>query len=166
MKVAAVGSVIRAYRKASGISQKDLAGMVGISRATLNYLESGRDIEIGAGKLLALLDFLDVPFVLPEGVDRGHDDDVLERAARSAGGIGRSRLTRKTVVEALATGKVPEGSQPSLAALLDGTPEAEILAIVRAVSAGSGQSPKAVWKNGRTLAQAVGSDRKVWLHGS
>ena len=47
MKVSAVGAVIRSYRKASGISQKDLAAMVGISRATLNYLESGRDIEIG-----------------------------------------------------------------------------------------------------------------------
>jgi transcriptional regulator with XRE-family HTH domain len=166
MKVAAVGSVIRAYRKASGISQKDLAGMVGISRATLNYLESGRDIEIGAGKLLALLDFLDVPLGLPEGVNRAHDDDVLEQAVRSAGGTGRNRLTRKTVFEALATGRVPDGSQPALTEFLDKTPEAAILAVVRAVSAGSGQSPKDVWKNGRGLAQAVGSDRRVWLRGS
>jgi transcriptional regulator with XRE-family HTH domain len=161
MKVAAVGSVIRAYRKASGVSQKDLAGMVGISRATLNYLESGRDIEIGAGKLLALLDLLAVPFSVPSGIDRGHDDDVLESAARAVAG---KKLPRKVVVEALATGRAPEGSEQALRSLLDDTAEPEILAIVRAVAAGSGQQPKAVWRNGRAIAKAVGSTRKVWLH--
>jgi transcriptional regulator with XRE-family HTH domain len=161
MKVAAVGSVIRAYRKASGVSQKDLAGMVGISRATLNYLESGRDIEIGAGKLLALLDLLAVPFSVPSGIDREHDDEVLESAARAVAG---KRLPRKVVVEALATGRAPQGSEPALRSLLDDTAEPEILAIVRAVAAGSGQQPKAVWKNGRAVAKAVGSTRRVWLH--
>ncbi|MEK9736372.1 MAG: helix-turn-helix transcriptional regulator, partial [Candidatus Nanopelagicales bacterium] len=56
LTVAAVGAVIRAYRKASGLSQKDLAKLGGVSRATLNYLESGReDMEIGASRLFALL---------------------------------------------------------------------------------------------------------------
>jgi transcriptional regulator with XRE-family HTH domain len=161
MKVAEVGSVIRAYRRASGVSQKDLAGMVGISRATLNYLESGRDIEIGAGKLLALLDLLAVPFAVPPGVDREHDDELLEQAARS---VGAKKLPRKVVVEALATGKAPAGSESALRSLLDDTPEPAILAIVRAVAAGSGQQPKAVWKHGRSVAKAVGSTRRVWLH--
>jgi transcriptional regulator with XRE-family HTH domain len=160
MKVAAVGSVIRAYRKASGVSQKDLAAMVGISRATLNYLESGRDIEIGAGKLLALLDLLAVPFAVPAGIDREHDDDVLESAARAVGG---KKLPRKVVVEALATGRAPAGSEQALRSLLDDTAEPQILAIVRAVAAGSGQQPKAVWRNGRAVAKAVGSTRRVWL---
>lgn len=162
MKVAAVGSVVRAYRKASGISQKDLAAMVGTSRATLNYLESGRDIEIGAAKLLALLDLLGIPFAMPPGVDREHDDEVLERAAKAAGGKGK--LQRKVVVEALATGRVPAGSEAPLKVLMEETSEPDILAIVRAVAAGSGQAPKAVWRNGRTVAKAVGTDRRVWLH--
>ena len=46
----------------------------------------------------------------------------------------------------------------------DDTPEPAILAIVRAVAAGSGQQPKAVWKHGRSVAKAVGSTRRVWLH--
>lgn len=162
MKVAAVGSVVRGYRKASGVSQKDLAVMAGISRATLNYLESGRDLEIGAGKLLALLDLLGIPFVLPPGVDREHDDVVLERVARAAAGKGK--LPRKTVVEALATGRVPEGADQALRSLLDDTPEPDVLAVVRSVSAGSGQTPKAIWKNGRALAKSLGCERRVWLH--
>lgn len=163
MKVAAVGSLVRAYRKASGISQKDLAAMAGISRATLNYLESGRDLEIGAAKLLALLDLLGIPFGLPEGVDREHDDRRLERAAKAA--AGKPRLTRKALVEALATGRVPAGCEASLRSLLDGTSEADVLAVVRAVAAGTGQTPKAVWRNGRALATALGSDRRIWLAG-
>ncbi len=163
MKVAAIGNVIRTYRKASGISQKDLAALVGISRATLNYLESGRDIEVGASKLLALLDLLGIPFSVPGGIDREHDDEVLERAARAAAGKGR--LPRKQVVEGFATGRVPAGAEGPMAALLEGTPEPEVMAIVRAVSAGSGQSPKAVWRNGRSLAKAVGCDRPVWRDG-
>ena len=161
MKVAAVGSVVRAYRKASGISQKDLAAMVGVSRATLNYLESGRDLEIGAAKLLAILDLLAVPFHMPEGVERQPDDEVLERAVRAAG--GKPRLVRKVVVEALATGKAPAGFEKPLLALLDGTPEPDVLAVVRAVAAGSGQPPKAIWRNGRALATVLGSARPIWL---
>ena len=160
MNVSAVGSVIRAYRKASGISQKDLAAMVGISRATLNYLESGRDIEIGAGKLFALLDLLGIPFGLPPGVDREHDDEALEAAAASA--AGKDRLPRKTVVEALATGRAPEGSTAAIRRLLEETPAPSVLAIVRAVAAGTGQSPKTVWKHGRGLAKAVGCSRGLW----
>lgn len=163
MKVAAVGSVVRAYRKASGISQKDLAAMVGISRATLNYLESGRDLEIGAAKLLGLLDLLGIPFHMPAGIERDHDDEVLERAARAAG--GKPKLVRKVVVEALATGKAPAGSERALLALLDGTPEADVLCVVRAVSAGTGQPPKAIWRNGRVLAAALGSNRPIWTSG-
>ena len=162
MKVAAVGSVVRAYRKASGISQKDLAAMVGVSRATLNYLESGRDLEIGAAKLLAILDLLAVPFHMPEGVERQPDDEVLERAVRAAG--GKPRLVRKVVVEALATGKAPAGFEKPLLALLDGTPEPDVLAVVRAVAAGSGQPPKAIWRNGRALATLLGSTRPIWLN--
>ena len=163
MKVAAVGSVVRAYRKASGISQKDLAAMVGISRATLNYLESGRDLEIGAAKLLALLDLLGIPFRMPEGVEREHDDQVLERAAKAAG--GKPKLTRKVVVEALATGRAPAGFEKPLQAFLEGTSETDVLSVVRAVAAGTGQQPKAIWRSGRSLATALGSNRTIWQHG-
>jgi len=163
MTVAEVGVLVRAYRKATGLSQKDLAAMAGMSRATLNYLESGRDIEIGAAKLLALLDLLGVPFDVPSVVDRVHDDVVLERAAKAAG--GKAKLPRKAVVEALATGMPPDGTGPALLRLLEAASDAEALAIVRAVSAGTGQPPKAVWKHGRVLAARLGCARPVWQHG-
>ncbi len=164
MKVAAVGSVVRSYRKASGISQKDLAGMVGISRATLNYLESGRDIEIGAAKLLALLDVLSIPFAMPSEVDRSGDDDTIDRLLKGISGKGGKKMPHKVLVEAMTTGRVPIGYESQVEQVLETAPEPSILALVRATAAASGLSPQAVWKNGRNLAKAVGSSRKGWLH--
>lgn len=158
MKVSEVGAVVRAYRKASGLSQKDLAKLIGISRATLNYLESGREGEIGASKLLGILDLLGIPFTLPEGVDREHDDAALGRAGKSVKG----KLSRKILIEALATGAVPEGHEVPLAGYLDTAPEESVLAVVRAVSAQAGQPPKSVWKNARKLAVTLGSERALW----
>jgi transcriptional regulator with XRE-family HTH domain len=163
MKVATVGGVVRTYRKASGISQKDLAAMVGMSRATLNYLESGRDIEIGAGKLLSLLAVLAVPFVLPTDIDVSADEGAVDNALKTL--KGSKRMTRKVLVEALTTGRVPIGLDKELTQVIDSTPDPVVFAMVRVVGVGAGLSGQAVRKNARSLAKAVGSSNKAWLHG-
>jgi transcriptional regulator with XRE-family HTH domain len=163
MSVASVGAVVRSYRKASGISQKDLAGMVGISRATLNYLESGRDIEIGAGKLLSLLEVLAVPFSIPGAVDCSADEASIDAALK--GLKGRRKLPRKVVVEALTTGRFPIGLEKEVTLLIDTAPDSLILILIRGTAASSGLSPQAVWKNAGNLAKSAGSSRKAWLRG-
>jgi transcriptional regulator with XRE-family HTH domain len=165
MKVATVGSVVRSYRKASGISQKDLAELVGMSRATLNYLESGRDIEIGASKLLALLDVLGVPFGVPTGVDHPADDKVIDQALKAVGGKAGKKISRKVLVEALTSGRVPIGLDKELEQVLEEVPDPAVLAAIRATGASSGLSAQSIWKNARALAKTVGSSRKAWLYG-
>lgn len=163
MKVAEVGAVVRAYRKASGLSQQELADLAGISRATLNYLESGRDIEIGAGKLLALLDLLGIAVAVPATVDRKHDERTVDRAVHAIrSGGAKSKVTRKVLDEALATGRVPEGTQPLLRAALDHLSGPECTALVRCVVAASGQPAKTVWRNARSLADQTRSTG--WLN--
>jgi len=164
MNVASVGAIVRSYRKASGISQKELAQMVGISRATLNYLESGRDLEIGAGKVLALLDVLAVPFTVPRDVDQTQDEATVDRAVRAVGSKGK-KLTRKVMVEALATGRVPIGYERPVAAFVEDADDADLLALVRVTAGGSNLSVSSVWKNTRSLAKAVGSSRPGWQRG-
>jgi transcriptional regulator with XRE-family HTH domain len=162
MKVASVGAVVRAYRKASGISQKELASRVGISRATLNYLESGRDIEIGAGKVLALLDVLAVPFVLPADVDHRGDLATVDRAAKEVGGKGK-KLTAKVMVEALATGRLPISYERQVEAFVDQAADADVLALVRLTASSTGMSVTSVWKNAKSLSKVLGSSRKGWV---
>lgn len=163
MNVADVGKVIRSYRKASGLSQKDLAKLGGLSRATLNYLESGRDIEVGAGKLLALLECLGIPLGLPHDVDRSHDDQVVEKAAKAINGKGRKRLTGQAVLEALATGQAPAEWQGQIGQFLEEVPEEVILAAVRSAAARSGASAKEIWKKARHLAKSMETQRGLWL---
>ena len=169
MKVAEVGGLVRSYRKASGLSQKVLASRVGMSRATLNVLESGRDIEIGAGKLFALLDVLGIPFVAPVEIDRAADEATIDRmlaALADDDGKRAKRLPRRLLVEALTSGRVPLDYDQQLAAVLDGADEPAVLAVIRTTAANGDLSPKDVWKNGRSLAKATGCTRSLWQHGA
>jgi transcriptional regulator with XRE-family HTH domain len=165
LTVAAVGAVIRAYRKASGLSQKDLAKLGGVSRATLNYLESGReDMEIGASRLFALLAVLGVPLAIPTEVDRGADDASLEATIRRIG-AGRRRPSVSLIMEALAAGRVPEDSATVLAAYFAAVDTGEAVLAVRSAAVRSGHPPKDIWRNARTLAKALGVDRPEWHRG-
>jgi HTH-type transcriptional regulator / antitoxin HipB len=56
MQLANLGPLLRDARKAAGLSQQQLAGPLGMSRATISALESGRCTEIGFSKLVALLE--------------------------------------------------------------------------------------------------------------
>lgn len=166
LTAADVGAVIRAYRKASGLSQKDLARLGGVSRATLNYLESGRDeVDIGAGRLFALLDALGVPVVLPGTLDRAADDEVLEQASRATG-KGKKRLAVPTLMEALASGKVPQGAEAALGAFFDTASGRQALVAVRSAAVRSGNPPKEIWANARALAKALHCTRPEWGQGA
>lgn len=171
MNVVEIGGIVRSYRRASGISQKDLAHMVGISRATLNYLESGRDIEIGAGKLLAIVTVLGVPFSVPEEVSPDVDESVLAAALADMaigpdGGADKAGpLTVSQVVQGLATGRPPGGQAEAVHHFLETVTEPIAVVAVRVAAAGSGHSAKAVWKGGRSLAKAVGCSRTLWTKG-
>lgn len=58
MELKEIGIEIRQARKILGITQKDLATACGLSRATVNALESGKVRELGFGRVSALGDFL------------------------------------------------------------------------------------------------------------
>lgn len=153
LTVAEVGTVIRSYRKASGVSQKELARLSGISRATLNYLESGReDLEIGAGKLFALLGVLGVPLNLPAGVERASDERLLGEAL---GGYGEPPMAEGVLMEAMASGKVPAGADDALASFLSEAPPGVGLAAVRLAATRSGNPAKEILKKARGLAKAL-----------
>ena len=49
-----IGAAIAAARKTAGRSQAELAGSLGMSRATISGIENGTIREIGARKVLAL----------------------------------------------------------------------------------------------------------------
>lgn len=164
IKVSDLGAAVRTFRKASGISQKDLAAMVGMSRATLNYLESGREIEIGAGRLLEVLEVLGVALAVDQAVNSGSDAKVVDQMLKAQAGKGAKRMPRPVLVEALATGRIPVGFEDQTAVFIEQSTDAQVLAAVRTAAAENGLPPKEVWKKCRALAKASGSKRTLWRH--
>jgi len=53
-----IGVQLKAARRAAKLSQAELSGSLGMSRATISAIESGRCTEIGVVKLAALLDMV------------------------------------------------------------------------------------------------------------
>jgi transcriptional regulator with XRE-family HTH domain len=58
MNLADIGQLVHERRQALGLSQARLALMSGLSRATINQLETGSLVDLGAAKLIALLDLV------------------------------------------------------------------------------------------------------------
>lgn len=78
--LAEIGSAFRAARRQHRRTQADLARQLGMSRATLSALESGRCDEIGVRKLTALLQTVGLDlFVAPRAARPTLDDLRAER---------------------------------------------------------------------------------------
>ena len=58
MNLSDLGPQLREARQRSGLSQAELAGSLGMSRATVSAIERGRCDEIGVRKLAALLEMV------------------------------------------------------------------------------------------------------------
>lgn len=159
MDLAGVGDVIRIARRAAGLSQKDLARMAGISRATLNYLENEPDTDMGAIKLLHILDVLGIEIGLQHaGPDR--DEAVVDAVLRTI--PKRERVSPGVLREALITGRPPVAGHQALVRFLEIAPVPALIAAVRLAAVDGAVSPKTAWKHAAALAQAGGSTRAEW----
>jgi HTH-type transcriptional regulator / antitoxin HipB len=68
--------LLQAARKQAGLSQTQLAQPLGMSRATISALESGRCEEIGFAKLAALFDLLGLEVAIGPRKGRPTLDDL------------------------------------------------------------------------------------------
>ena len=84
-----LGAQIKTTRKALHLSQSELAGKAGISRATLDALENGRSGELGFLKISRILMVLGLELRIHDAVTRRptldellaeqHDDQSMDR---------------------------------------------------------------------------------------
>lgn len=165
MNLSTIGALIKQYRLASGLSQSELAEFASISRATLNYLESGRLNELGASKVFKLVEVLGIPFTTSPPTTGLADDSALKKAAKSANVSYLKPLPQNLLEDALCAGSIPPGYEANMLHFIDELPESMIIETVRAVAAKRNIAPKKVWANARGLAKQVHSPRKLW-HGA
>ena len=121
MRIHEFGQAIRKARRARNLTQARLAKTVGISRETLNLLESGLVRDLGIRKVIAVLEELGLALTV-EPVSRSRRPNYLRMACTSANVSFKSALTEDELVHAIVTGKVPAGRAAHLRSLLDEAP--------------------------------------------
>ncbi len=76
MQLPELGAVLKEARKKARLSQEQLAAPLGMSRATISALESGRCEEIGFTKLAALLNIVGLELTVMSRQSRPTIDDL------------------------------------------------------------------------------------------
>lgn len=162
MRIHELGQAIRNARRARNLTQARLAKIVGISRETLNLLESGLVRDLGIRKVLAVLEELGLALTV-EPVSRPRRPNYLRMACTSANVSFKSALTEDELVHALVTGKVPAGREPHLRSLFDEAPTTLLKGL--AEEAAKWIRPGKLEKNLERLAHDTGASRKIeeWL---
>lgn len=112
MNLAEIGQLVHVRRQALGLSQARLAMLSGLSRATINQLETGSLVDLGASKLIALLDLVGIN--LDAGRRPGHTD-ALQLASQSAC-CGALMMLVRALIVLVSLGKVSLVPDPRSAA--------------------------------------------------
>lgn len=76
MTLADLGPLLRQARREANLSQEQLAAPLGMSRATISAIESGRCQEVGFVKLAALLEMVGLEIVVAPRKGRPTVDDL------------------------------------------------------------------------------------------
>lgn len=76
MQLPAIGAQLRAARRNGGLTQTQLASSLGMSRATISALESGRCEELGVSKLIRLLELVGLQLTVAPRRNRPTIDDL------------------------------------------------------------------------------------------
>ena len=82
MKLNEIGQLLKAGRQKAGLTQAQLAEPLGMSRATISSIESGRCEEVGFTKLAALLDLVGLELTATERRTRPTIDDLRAERRR------------------------------------------------------------------------------------
>jgi transcriptional regulator with XRE-family HTH domain len=162
MRLQEIGYEIRRARIGRGLTQAALAKATGLSRVTLNQLETGVFPDLGAKKLQALLEELGLTLAI-QPAKRASRSDYVRVAATTASVSFKQPLGEDELILALLTGKVPPGKRPHFRLLFDESAPSLMRGLIAEVSRWS--KPGRVEKNLVKLAHDIGTTERIeeWL---
>ena len=150
---------MRERRDTLGLSQDRLAKLAGLSRATINQLETGALVDLGVIKLACLLELVGLTF---EAHARTTPHRGLLMASRMASVSYKTQLDAGQLAKALATGEVPLGLLPHVATFLDEAPLPLVVSAVEEAAKRGRVPPKRIWQHVVRWASEIDSPRRVW----
>ena len=153
-----LGPKIKQVRTAKKLTQEALARSTGLSRTTVNQLESGASPDIGVKKLMALLDTLGLEIGISKKPTKSAPDFV-EMACLSANVSYKGKLAREELVRTLTTGKIPEDKRPQLRVVFDELPPSIFDGLVKQVAKLCAEHK--LKKNVASVAKAIHSQKRI-----
>ncbi|WP_321841133.1 helix-turn-helix transcriptional regulator [Paraburkholderia bannensis] len=158
MQLYEIGHAVAKRRAQLDLTQAQLARLSGLSRLTVNQLESGKLKDLGINKLIALLGVLGLELSASERApQRG-----LYKAAVSANVSYDGHLTERQLAKALASGQIPEGCESQISTILDEVPVPVVVKAVEEASHSSGTPAREIWKHLAAWSKALHLYRGVW----
>lgn len=148
-----------------GLTQARTAALSGLSRQTINQVETGTVPDLGFNKVDRLATVLGLTLRVHTGNPAGtlhRRMTPLMRAAATAGVSYRTKLSPARLKRIVETGKAPDAYAPHVHALLDDAPVSLLASMAEQLEAETGMSRDVVWKRYRGLAQQVQSRRNLW----
>lgn len=159
MQLREVGMHVHDRRKEIGISQAQLAKLAGLSRTTVNQLESGALEDLGYTKLNQLLGILGLSF---DAKERSKKSPALKMAAQTASTSYKKILTSDVLKNILKSGVVPDDFKPHVMTLLDETPLQLVVSAIHEASIETNTPAKTVMKHVSAMAKDLHTHRAVW----
>jgi transcriptional regulator with XRE-family HTH domain len=159
MQLREVGMHVHHKRKELGISQAQLAKLAGLSRTTVNQLESGALQDLGYTKLSQLLGILGLSF---DAKERLKKSPALKIAAQTASTSHKKILTSDVLRNILASGVVPDDFRAHVMTLLDEAPLQLVVSAIHETCIETNTPARMVMKRVSAMAKALHTHRTVW----
>ena len=118
MYLVEIGQHLKQLRKASHLTQEELAQLAGVARETVSRIENGTYNDLGVKKLVTLLALVGGEMVVVPKT-KGPSPDFVRRAVISANVSHKDRLHADELIQALITGTVPPGKAGHLQTVLE-----------------------------------------------
>jgi transcriptional regulator with XRE-family HTH domain len=162
MKLQELGFEMRQRRREQGLTQAQVAKAAGVSRTTLSQLENGVLPDLGVRKVQAILDRLGLTLAV-QPMEKPVRPDFVQMASTTASVSFRVPLTQDELVNALLTGKVPQGKRAHFRTLLDEASPTLLNGLIEEVTRWS--KPGRAEKNLAKIATDVAASRRIesWL---
>lgn len=158
---------VRTRRLEIGLSQRALAELSGLSRATIVGVERGTINDLSLTRTAALLDALGLSLTISPAhprLDKTRlSSSPLENASRTASVSYARSVTPDVLSDALSNGEIDEEFAPHVSTLLEEAPISLLAKAVEQVHSQRNIPREQIWKNLHRLAAKYKSSREFWI---
>lgn len=162
-----IKNAVKTRRKEVGLSQRALAELSGLSRATVIQLEKGTLKDLSLTRVAAVLETLGLKITISPAHERPGlmettVSSALDQAARMASVSYKGVFDSTVLQSALTSGILPVEFTAHMSALLDEVPVSLLARIVEQLHRECGLSRQALWSNMRHMALELKTTRCFW----